>query len=224
MMEKKSQFSSRLLLLAGVLGVWFLLIPGRILFLVGPARTATILKGEELAHQSGLIPAIRGRIITKDGQVLAWNERFLDLEVSWPFSEKTRCFLAAEFPGKSFGPEENICKGLSPDKFSRLRKSVAKYPELKIVPRVERVYIPDVRLLPLIGSCEWKDGRLVGVSGLEKTHEKILAGEHGQYEVMLDRYRNWIKRSLRLIRKPRNGQDLYLKQSLAELVAAGGEK
>ena len=221
-MKKPSLFRFRFWILALFFGTWLLLIPARIFFFIGPARTATILKGEELARQSGLVPAIRGRIITQDGHILAWNERFFDLQKTMDLSERTRLFLEAVLRQKINADDPVVYRGLSADEFTQIRKQLRKYPELKIVPRVERRYITDARLHDFIGKCEWKNNRLTGVSGLEKQYDAALAGESGQYEVMLDRYRHWISRSLRFLRKPRHGSDLYLKQNLAELFAPGG--
>ena len=222
-MKRSSQFRTRLFILAGILGAWLLLIPCRILFFIGPGRTATILKGEELARKSGLIPAMRGRIITQDGHVLAWNERYFDLKATGFIRKQTGIFLTAVLSGKFNPDEETIYRNLSSEEFSQLRKALRRYPELKIVPRVERLRIADARLHSVIGECSWQNNRLTGISGLEKQYDNSLAGTSGEYEVMVDRYRNWIMKSLRFIRKPRKGQDLYLNQTLTELLHSGGK-
>ena len=218
-MKNASCYKKRLFLLSAFFGAWLLLIPLRIFYFIGPGRTETVLRGEELARQSGLLPAIRGRIITRDGHILAWNERFFDLECAVPLSPELRSFLTSALSRELLAEEKTICRGLSAAEFSVIRKSARRYPELKIVPRVERCYTKDARLHVFLGRCEWQNNRLTGISGIEKQYDDTLAGESGQYEVMLDRYRNWIKRSLRFRRKPRHGHNLYLNHSLAELTA-----
>ena len=223
-MNRMQQFRLRLILVAAAMGFWMLLILGRTFFLIGPERAENLQKGEQLARKSGLIPAVRGKIIDRDGTVLAWSERYFDLKLKpgKTLQKKTSVFLT-EVLGTVEPHEDFICQNLSGEEFAALQSHIRKYPELQLTSRVERRTLPEESLKKQIGECREIDGILTGVSGLEKEYDEHLRGQAGKYEVLLDRYRNWIGRSLNITLQPHNGKDIVLMQNLINPAADGGE-
>ena len=70
----------------------------------------------------------------------------------------------------------------------------------------------------LIGACSVdSDGIFVGISGIESEMNSVLAGESGLYQVMVDRYGNWLEGTLKILMPAEEGLDVTLGKRLSEL-------
>ncbi len=214
---------SRLVLRTGVLFfflfLWMLLALGRAYYLAGPGRAKAVAEGERLARAEGRIPAARGRILDRNGVLLAWSERYFDLQSREELPEKAVTELLRIVPDIRYGKSHTgvLKRGLSPDQLVALEGVIRSYPGLRIVSRWERIAISTPAIRRHLGKVEKHGGELVGISGLEQQYDARLQGRAGAYRVLLDRYRNWIPDSWELTQRPQAGDDVQLPYTVLEL-------
>ena len=190
------------------------------------ARGKYLDMGDKLAWKEGTIPAPRGRILDKDGKALAWTEKYFDLLLisTRNMNIQRENEILSELAGLLVSEprkidEETVLlkKNLSPEEIVLLDMVIGKYPELKIASRNERRYIDYSRVRTILGNVKVEDGRLSGTCGLEHKYDKMLSGSEGFYVVMLDKQGGWVRGTWKLLRKPRQGNDLILEKSVEEL-------
>ncbi|OGV45575.1 MAG: hypothetical protein A2017_12230 [Lentisphaerae bacterium GWF2_44_16] len=188
-------------------------------------REIYVQLGNRLAWRQGTFPAVRGKIIDKDNLILAWTEKYFDLYLLKKpdgrarrehFYTELKRILGA-FTQTGDGEIKLLKKGLQPEKIMELDKLLRVYPELRIVPRFERRCIDYPEVRAFVGKTETKDGRTVGISGVELMYNRELNGTDGLYNVMVDRNENWIKGTWSLKRNATTGHDLLLELSLEEI-------
>ncbi|MBN2449455.1 MAG: hypothetical protein JXR77_03645 [Lentisphaeria bacterium] len=187
-------------------------------------RTVTAMARDSVYE--GVVAADRGRILDREGRVLAWSERVY--EVSWriPSSpeDALREFgvLPAAAPGlvRSWAPEQIlarcgqwVCLGTEFDAvqvlaFEPLRGSLAEL-DVRATFRRQRVENPEVTALLGRVVCT-ADGTEVGVSGLELLHDEILRGQPGIFRVTLDKHGKWIPETWTKLADLRRGYDVHL--------------
>jgi penicillin-binding protein 2 len=190
------------------------------------ARQKYIELGNKIAVRQGTYYAGRGRILDKNDRVLAWSEKYFDLylmssEDDPNIRSMVVCKVAEIFPDAALHRVKDsdflLKREISPEKILALEPLLTKFPDLKIFPRTERRVVDYAEVRNYIGRVEFKDGNQLGVSGIEKDYDNILAGTCGIYEVMLDRHKNWVQGTWLLKRKAVPGNDVKLDVSLEEI-------
>jgi len=222
MILKPQCFARRLNVMLAVFALWSIAVAARVYLIAGPRREHFIAEGEKIARFEGGLPALRGRIFDRNGVTLAWSERYYDLVSTLPTEyvdeASVRSILKAalpHLPGSAAPPEWR--RGLDPAELLALEGVIrAGIAPVRIRMREERIAVNSPALRGLLGRCEARDGVLVGVSGLEKKYNDRLTGHPGRFAVLLDRWRNWIPASWKLLRRAVPGGDVTVDLSVGE--------
>lgn len=223
--NKKS--CGRIRLLVVFFSLWALVAVCRAWYIAGPGREKFIESGEAAVRREFLIPARRGDIIDAAGLRLVWSERYFDLRSTVPegehFSEEEYRILNKIFPG-GFSEGRVIRSGLTPKEFLEL-EDFLRSGSLRghITPREERIMVDSPAVRKVAGEVVYDSGVWRGTSGWEKVHDAGLSGKAGRFSVMLDRYRNWIPRSIKIYEQPEAGKNIKLDIHLAELESEAGQ-
>ncbi len=215
-------FKNRTNLLLLVFLLWAVVIQVRLYQVMVHERIGFLGAFEKESWREGTIPALRGRILSVDGQALAWSVRHFSL--LYQPSTDIRLYRDDIY---------SICKHLriDPKSLKRSRDSDA----IIIVPEIspdeilklesfldvnKRFYVrtgfkreldsitADIRTR--IGDTRILDNREVGVSGLEAEHNPRLMGLDGKYRVMVNKYDDWIPETWEEIQSPVPGYDVYV--------------
>lgn len=212
-MNFKHIFRRRMNLLLLLFAVWLALAMARAFYFSVPGRAEALQRGEESAKISGVLLAPRGRILDAKGAVLAWSERYFDLELlpGGVLTAEERNELQKLLGPDRLSDGEILCPNLTAAEFTALSSLIReKNKKMRISSRIVRMCVSRADLRRILGECAWINGELVGISGIELRYDARLRGSRGQFEVLLDRYRNWIDRSWRLVKNPRPGEDIWL--------------
>ena len=191
-------------------------------------RDVLLKKARLLAWREADLPAPRGKILDRDGVVLARDVFRCDLVLeSLPEQQPRRDHLLRVirkyYPDFQPGDPAQGCPAvlkadLPADEIELCIQRFKRYPEVRTVGRFERKFAPDPEIREIIGQTALNDRReRVGISGLEQRHDLALSGKTGRLTVMLDRNGSWVYETLRITRQPESGRDLKLDLSLAEL-------
>ena len=215
----------RVTVLAVLFAVWLVPTLGRAWYIAIPGRDKYIAVGENMARRTVTIPAVRGRILDADGIVLAWSEHFYDLESAAPGSALDGEELAAL---KKVIPDlkpngKLLRRNLTPGEVMGLEELIRSGVRVKIVARNERIVIDSPEIRRRVGVVRREPGIMRGASGWEKEFDRELAGSPGRISVMLDRERNWIRSSVKVLEPMVKGRDVRLKQPLRELERPSAE-
>lgn len=189
-----------------LLGLWALAAIAKSFYLAGPARPELMRKAYELAATEGEIPVHHGTIFDRNHIPLAWDESRLELHSTAEITESAREQLDRALGYRVAPPDDRqlILSDLSPDDVRALQRLIRSGFPVRIVARRERVYAAT-------GVARQK------LESWEKQYDEVLTGKPGRFRVLLDRFRNWIPESWRLIAEPVPGRDVTLTISLAEL-------
>jgi cell division protein FtsI/penicillin-binding protein 2 len=191
------------------------------------AREKYLKAGNRIAMRHGTYDGGRGRILDRLGRALAWSERRFDLflfklpedkEILNNMMERIKKVLP---DSGCFRMKETyflVQRDIQPDKILELEPLLNMFPDLKILPRVERRVVDYPEIRSLIGKTKFNDGIQTGISGVELDKNSELSGTEGQYEVMLDRHKNWVRNTWQLIKKAAPGKDIKLSLTLEELI------
>jgi len=144
------------------------------------------------SSRMGVIPALRGRILDKNGYPITWSSRYFSLLYRIPtnISElKSDMLLIKDlvhFNHLSIQnqPKKNnliILKGeLTPEEMLTLGPIVDSNPNFKIKASFRReIRNDDARIINLVGKSKIIDSVEVGISGLEKLYNSRLTGVDG---------------------------------------------
>jgi cell division protein FtsI/penicillin-binding protein 2 len=191
------------------------------------ARDKYLAAGNRIAIRHGTYDGGRGRILDRNGSPLAWSERRFDIFL-FKIPEDKEVLNGMMERIKQVLPEAGclrmkqgfylIQSDIPPEKILDLEPLLNLFPDLKILPRVDRCVMDYQEVRSLIGKTQIKEGILVGVSGLEREYNGELTGTQGQYEVMLDRHKNWVRNTWQLIKKAAPGKDVKLNVILSDLI------
>lgn len=210
-------FRKRCLLISIGAAVWLLTALSFHFLVAGPRRDDFLKLGREIALIRGDYHLPRGRLLSSDGTPLAWSEKYFDLywqgdtPPSPELDAELRSILGGDLSREIAADGSRLLRrDLSPVQLESLDKCVSRNPSLAIHSRLERVAVNLAGIRPKLGEVALENGRQIGVSGLEKEYDAILAGKPGRYEVMLDRYRNWIESTLVLTTPAEAGHDVKL--------------
>ena len=213
--------------------VWAAAALVRAMWLAGPRSAEYIAQGEKMARFHGMLPAMRGRILDRAGRTLAWSERYFDLYLTLPegsepeeeiFEAVRRAIGEQAFPKTGTGMPMLLKRDLSPAELLALEPAVKNSRAFRIRSRVERIAVSNPAARSRLGTVRNENGELVGASGLEAEFDARLRGRAGRFEVMLDRRRNWISGSWKLLAEPVPGEDVRLDVTLETLMRRAGEE
>lgn len=222
--EPTSAIRRRTLILSVFFALWAMAAMCRAWYIAVPGRQRFITAGEQAARRTYAIPAQRGRILDREGVCLVWSERSYDLVSTCPdgdaLSDGEMRMLATAVSGVT--AESGVLRrGLSPEELLALEAPIKTGVRARIVPRDERIVVDSPVVRKLVGELSRKDGDIHGVSGWEFEYDAELSGTPGEFTVMLDRRRNWIASSLKIVKLPVAGRDVRLSLELEKIEASG---
>ncbi len=203
---------------------------GALLYYSVIQRDKYLALGNRMALRLGKLQAPRGRILDRNGVVLAWSEKYFDLFLVNPSTDN----IEQEMMMKEVRMAVPDCEpevvdettwllkaNLSPFQLLGLEQLLRGYPELQVIPREERLVVDYPEVRKIIGQVGLREEVMAGQSGAEKEYNVELTGVPGEYEVMLDRRRNWIAGTWKLLVPAIPGEDVKLDFALSELLEAG---
>jgi cell division protein FtsI/penicillin-binding protein 2 len=228
--EFNAMFKKRATLLIAGAVVWAFIAANYLFYFSYFNRTKYIDSGFKMAMRKGYYSAGRGRILDKNGVPLAWSERFFDLLLlKAPELPKFQKMLDAKL--RHIFPDIKSCSStpsytviyynIPPNKIAGLERTIHEFPDLKIIPRTERVVVDYPEIKKVIGKVKMSNSLLCGISGIELQFDETLTGKVGIYTVMLDRHKNFINGTWHLVKKAQAGEDIILSSSCTELKHAG---
>jgi cell division protein FtsI/penicillin-binding protein 2 len=173
----------------------------------------------------GLVPAARGRILDRDGRILAWSERVFAVHWQVPVQAEQAArecaALASEprlatrlpqpLPAAWPGTRVLLAQDLDADSAVRLEGLAGAVPGLAVTSHFRRQVVDDAAVQALVGRvARAEDGSEVGVSGIEREHDGILRGLPGAFQVMVDKQGRWLPETWQKIGELRPGYDVQL--------------
>lgn len=221
-------FKIRSTLLLVFIFIWGAVILCKIFSCTVLRRPDLLRQSVRLAWREGSIPAQRGKILDKEGKILAKDRFRCDLVMDYyplhPAREKRLLQkLRLMDPQFSIDPRETVFphvirSDLDLEEVRRFRKLFLGNPEVRVQGYFERDTHPELE--KILGQTAINDKKeSVGISGLEKVHDMTLSGKSGHFVVMLDRQGRWVNDTLKILVQPLNGQDVRLKQSTKEMLS-----
>ena len=189
--------------------LWSIVALGKAFYLAGPGRSSRIEQAFKMASGRGRIPAQRGTVFDRDKTPVIWDEMRFELTAKRDLkpSEIRRInqVLGYNIP-RADADSRLLLSDLSPDDIKALQELIQQGFPIKITCKRERIFAISAH----------SRSRL---EKIEAEHLDKLTGTDGSYIVLLDRFRNWIPGSFRLISKPVPGEDVIIKESISELEA-----
>lgn len=227
-----AEYKIRTVIILFLLLTWAAFAAAKVYTFTVRDRQVLLKRSHPIAWRTAEIPARRGRILDRDGAVLAEDVYRCDLILD-RHPEKNRRHhlqrrLQEAMPGTELPPETAelpvvLRKDLTADEIEKCVRVFRGIPWVRTGGRLERRYAgPGVR--EQLGETALNDRKeRVGISGLEQAYDLELSGRTGRMRVMLDRNGSWIYETLQVIRQPENGRDVRLNENLAELEEKGQE-
>lgn len=170
----------------------------------------------------GTIPAIRGRILDKNGRPLAWSTRHFKLQWKAPVSSnrfyrelkiirQTLQMSDKAFPNSlKKNNAITLIEDLRPANFEAGTVLSEKLQTVQINSYFKRHRVSDPRLHRRLGKVVSRNGTQVGVSGAELEHDSLLRGRPGVFKVLLNPRGEWLTHTWQKIRPLKAGYDVYL--------------
>jgi len=207
-----NKFFGRRYIISGIFIVLILTLLGRLFYLqIIDDRYLLYAQGNVL-RRIYVNPA-RGPILDRNGKILVQNQAFYDIMVTpsqvKPFDTAEFCKLldidTAEFNKRfakavkySRNQQSVFDKQLTPEDFAAVQERLSEFPGFNFSPRYLRTY-PDstaAQFLGFIGEVHDNDikksggyyhpGDFIGVTGVERSYEKVLRGKRGVQNLMYD--------------------------------------
>ncbi len=188
-------------------------------------RDHTVESMEREAVFQGLLPAARGRLLDRDGRVLAWSERVFTVHWQVPRNpaqaEAERKALSAEpwlasaipepLPPEWLGARVLLAQDVDLERAVRLDDLAEAVRGLEISASFRRHVVPDPAVRALVGRVgRDTDGSEVGLTGAEAEHDAILRGFPGVFQVMVDKEGRWLPETWQKTGELRPGYDVQL--------------
>ncbi|OQA88963.1 MAG: Penicillin-binding Protein dimerization domain protein [Lentisphaerae bacterium ADurb.Bin242] len=221
-------FKIKTLMILSFLLIWAVVAAAHV-FSYAVYRQDDLLKASRaIAWREARIPAVRGRLLDREGVPLAVSSIRSDLVLE-TFPEKAgrrdalARLLREVFPDRAADWEKEsfplvLRKNISPEEVVLYSRRFRRFPELRVVSRLERIVHGSPEVRRRVGAAALNNvNELVGVSGLEREHDLALSGKAGTLVVMLDRNGSWLYNTLRITKQPENGRDVRTDISLKEL-------
>jgi len=231
----EARVGNRLTILLFVFCLWAGIILLRMAQFMIFERDRTVEAMEREAVFRGVVPAARGRILDRDGRVLAWSERVFSVHWQVPRdagqAARERALLGAEpwlnaglpepLPADWLGVRVLLAQGLEVERAVQLEPLADALRGLEVSAVFRRHLAGDAGVQALLGRVgRAADGGEVGLSGLEQEHDEVLRGRPGVFEVMLDKEGRWLPETWQKVSELRPGYDVQL--PLRVRLAEGG--
>ncbi len=226
-----AEYKIRTVIILVVLLVWAAVAAVKVYTYSVKDRQALLKKSHSIAWRTADIPARRGRILDRNGTVLAEDVFRCDLILTRHPEKNRRNHLQRKLqktlPGAELPPDTVelpvvLHRDLTAEEIQKNTRVFRGIQNIRTAGRLERQYAGDPVLQKQLGEVALNDRKeRVGISGLEQIHDLELSGRKGQLRVMLDRNGSWIYETLQVIRQPENGRDVRLDESLDELEEQG---
>lgn len=171
----------------------------------------------------GRVPSRRGRLLDREGRILAWSTRHFRL--GWDVPQDTAAALrdwaglkatCDDLPRWS---ESEICERVGTSLWVLEDFDVTTVTSAQRLMAIQGVrlesffvrhYCSDPALARSLGRVKVVDGVEVGVAGAEKTHDALLRGRPASYRVMVDKRGKWIPETWQKTGDLRPGFDVHL--------------
>lgn len=225
MLDNKN-FKKQVDIIVLLLMLWAVACTAMFFYYAVIAKNKYIKLGNKLARRELSYYPERSKILDKNGIILAWSEKYYDLYYNNLTDSPERAKLIYKRIKKLLPETKDpnpdtvhsiIFRTLQPKQFLAAQKLTYLFPELQITPRNERKVVNYPKIQSQIGQVRFIKGRLVGISGFEKLHNKVLNGTPGKFIIMLDRNKNGIKNSFQFITMAVPGKDVRLQLTLEEI-------
>lgn len=219
----RSLRAGRVAVLLAVFVLWGGLVCGRLAQFMVFQRDHFVALMHSEAWTVGEVPAIRGRLLGRNGVPLAWSTRHFRATYQVP---EDLAGAAAELQqlGQRFpefeiftddaplvpGETRELVCDPAPDQLPALLALEREFKRLKVETFTRRHYHPHPALRRRLGKVRRIDGRVYGITGEEKRHDHLLRGTPGKYRVMTRRDGTWIPGTWETLRDLRRGYDVYL--------------
>ena len=210
------RFDFRFKVLVYLFLLWGVIIVARTFYLSVIKRDDILFLANKIAKFNGKLPSLRGRILAKDGKVLVYNKNYFTLLLQ---ASDVILSIEEEYQiEKIIGPfniDDSLIlkKNLSVKEIIKLEEIIKSGVPLKIKIVSKRVCHPSKAVEFFAGM----QNDNVGISGWEKEFDDILKGENGKFTVLLDRRRNWIASTFKVLKSRIAGKDVTLPYTLDEI-------
>lgn len=221
-------FKVKTLIVLSFLLIWAVVAAAHV-FSYAVSRQSELLKASRaIAWREARIPAVRGRLLDREGVPLAVSAIRSDLILDAIPERTVRReslirLLRESFPEITVNYEKEtypmiLRKNISPEDVVSYARKFKRFPEIRVASRLERVVYGGPAVSRRLGATALNNvNELVGVSGLEQAHDMTLSGKAGTLVVMLDRNGAWLYNTLRITKQPENGRDVRTDISLKDL-------
>ena len=204
-----------------IFGLWAIIITFRLFQVMVLDRDEYLRQMTASSWHQGTILAIRGRILDKDGNPLAWSTRHFRVVSDPPrgnefYRQQLVIRETFDLPADSTPPYSpggatvTIRPDLAPQQFALADRLATEIPEVRIEPYFKRHRHPDPRIRTRLGEVAVQNGMEVGTSGAELEHDSLLRGRPGLFRVMLTPAGEWLPGTWEQIRAVKSGYDVYL--------------
>ncbi len=192
-----SSFEKRTGIVLSFLLAWAVITAAHVFFYTVIARDSLLAESHKIAWREGDLPALRGRILDPNLNVLARDEtQFSLIFRTEPSSEARKKIILDEVSAACPRAAGKLPEKLTAAEASALKRIAAKYPELGFEMKTMR------RRSDLVSGERLKS--------LEELYNPVLAGKNGRFAVMLDRTGRWLPGSLKVLREPIHGRDVIV--------------
>ena len=220
-----SNARKRAVIMVVLFGSWSLVITARLVQVMLTERERFLAETASERWETGMIPAIRGRLLDIDGRPLAWSSRRFALSWQVPQDAGTmRAQWQAVAPhlsmprpadvfaraSRSPGRRVVVSPQLSPEAFAALSETVRREPAFSIQSHFVRHYRGNAELRASLGRVTVRGRMEIGMSGQELAHDSLLRGRPGLYRVQVDAAGAWIPETWEQVRDIQPGYDVYL--------------
>lgn len=207
-------------LLAALL-IWAGLLSIRLFYFTVSNRDTAFSQMETESFEKGRIRAMRGRILSADGDVLAFTKRSTSLNIKTHISGSQLNSLVEilekelKLPRRSIlvkmanaqGSSVTLAENLGSKQIAQFSKYFAKNSSVFLKMSFERIYNTRSRKLGVTAN---ENGQLIGISGFEAKYDELLTGRDLVYEVMVDRQNKMIEKTYREVSNLEPGRDIHL--------------
>lgn len=202
--------------------IWAGFLSVRLFYFSIIKREHSFTQMQSESQEKGRIRAMRGRILSADGDLLAYTQRITALHIRSNISSNQLNSLVEILEKEmgisrrkvlvklaNAGQEESvvIADNLNADFITRFSKYFTRNSAVFLKMNFKRVYNSKSRK---IGAVESIDGQLIGISGFEKKYDQLLKGQDLIYEVMVDRQNRVIEKTYTEVSKMTPGRDIHL--------------
>ncbi len=213
---------NRFNIVLSVVLIWAVLLTVRLFYFSVIDREDSFSQMATESLEKGRIRAMRGRILSADGDVLAFSRRKTALHIKADIGGSQLNSLVAILEKEMKLPRRRIlmklansrnvgsvviAEDLRPEQIERFSRYFIRNSSVFLKMSFERIYNTKSRKL---GQTVVDGGQLVGISGYEEKYNHLLEGQDLVYEVMVDRQNKVIEKTYREISKMTPGRDIHL--------------